>query len=56
MTGINCAEICLHVLRSTNGDPPHGVGPAGFFRLQNPGLAVNLIQDVPELCQGLQNQ
>lgn len=41
---------------STDGNPPHGVGPAGFFRLQNPGLTVNLVQDVPELGQGLQNQ
>lgn len=49
------AEISLHVY-CTNSDPPHGVGPAGFFRLQNPGLAVNLVQDVPKLGQGLQNQ
>lgn len=41
---------------STNGDPPHGVRAAGFFWLQNPGLTVDLIKDVPELSQGLQNQ
>ena len=49
------AVISFYVYR-TNSDPPHGVGPAGFFRLQNPGLAVNLVQDVPKLGQGLQNQ
>lgn len=43
-------------LYSTDGDPPHGVSTAGFFRLQNPGLTVNLVQDVPELGKGFQNQ
>lgn len=50
----DCAEIFLR--NSTDGDPPHGVRPAGFFRLQNPGLTVDLVQDIPELSQGLQNQ
>lgn len=43
-------------IKCTDGDPPHGVGAAGFLRLQNPGLTVNLIQDIPELSQGLQEQ
>lgn len=52
-----CLELAVlsHVF-GTDGDPPHGVGPAGFFWLQNPGLAVDLIQDLPELCEGVQNQ
>lgn len=41
---------------NTDDDPPHGVSPAGFFRLQNPGLAVNAIQYLPEFYEGVQNQ
>lgn len=40
----------------TDGNLPHGVGAAGLFWLQNPRLPVEFIQDVPELCEGLQNQ
>ena len=40
----------------TNGDPPHGVGPAGFFWLQNPGFTVDFVQRVPELVEGIQNK
>lgn len=41
---------------STDGDPPHGVRPAGSLWLQDPGLAVDLVQDVPECGEGLQDQ
>lgn len=43
-------------IKCTYGDPPHGVGAVGFLRLQNPRLTVNLIQDIPEVSQGLQEQ
>lgn len=51
----DCAAILLHVY-STDGNPSHGVGPARFFRLQNPGFTVNLVQDIPEHGKGFQNQ
>ncbi len=58
---INISEVQLDIVQCmmlgyTNGYPPHCIRSAGFCRLQNPGLAVNLIQDVPKCCQGLQNQ
>lgn len=47
-------ELCVVVV--TDGDSPHGVRPTWLLWLQNPGLHVDLIQDRPEVSQGLQDQ
>lgn len=43
-------------LGGTDGDAPHGVAAARPLWLQNPGAAVDLIQEVPEHGKGVELQ